>query len=267
MEQKMITIPFEVEKAKKIQAGEEPGKIVTREGCDVRIVCWDVKDNDFPIVAALTSLEDKNNESVLVFKEDGRSCHHENFKEDRFDLLLQIPEWTQFKDGDMIVCEIDDDENGNCRQRYSILLGKVELMDGIPCFNSYASFDYNPTQDVGKHIHYKVPFNIYFIRLAKEEEKQKFVEWLQEENTDEARYILKRFFGIEEKQECEFEPFQQVLVRDDCKRRWVCALFNFYDRRKETSYPFVCIGGSFRYCIPYNDQTKHLLGTTDDWEE
>ena len=56
-------------------------------------------------------------------------------------------------------------------------------------------------------------------------------------------------------------------VRDDCKRRWVCALFNFYDRRKETSYPFVCIGGSFRYCIPYNDQTKHLLGTTEDWEE
>lgn len=264
MEQKMITIPFEVEKAKKIQAGEEPGKIVTRAGRNVRVVCWDRHDDTYPIIALFWSKE-RINEVCKTYRNNG--CFFENGEENQYDLTLQVPEWTQFKDGDMIVCEIDDDENGNCRQRYSILLGKVELMDGIPCFNSYASCDYNPTQDVGKHIHYKAPFNIYSIRLAKEEEKQKFVEWLQEENTDEARYILKRFFGIEEKQECEFEPFQQVLVRDDCKRRWVCALFNFYDRRKETSYPFVCIGGSFRYCIPYNEQTKHLLGTTDNWEE
>ena len=264
MEQKMITIPFEVEKAKKIQAGEEPGKIVTRAGRNVRVVCWDRHDDTYPIIALFWS-EERINEVCKTYRNNG--CFFKNGEENQYDLTLQVPEWTQFKDGDMIVCEIDDDENGNCRQRYSILLGKVELMDGIPCFNSYASCDYNPTQDVGKHIHYKAPFNIYSIRLAKEEEKQKFVEWLQEENTDEARYILKRFFGIEEKQECEFEPFQQVLVRDDCKRRWICALFNFYDRRKETLYPFVCIGGSFRYCIPYNEQTKHLLGTTDNWEE
>lgn len=259
----MITIPFEVEKAKKIQAGEEPGKITIRAGRRVRIVCWDMNEEGYPIVGIITN--DNGKEWVTRFTKAGE--YYFEGGENMCDLVLQVPEWTQFKDGDMIVCEIDDDENGNCRQRYSILLGKVELMDGIPCFNSYASCDYNPTQDVGKHIHYKAPFNIYSIRLAKEEEKQKFVEWLQEENTDEARYILKRFFGIEEKQECEFEPFQQVLVRDDCKRRWICALFNFYDRRKETSYPFVCIGGSFRYCIPYNDQTKHLLGTTDNWEE
>ena len=259
----MITIPFDVERAKKIQAGEEPGKIVTREGCDVRIVCWDVKDNDFPIVAALTSLEDKNNESVLVFKEDGHSCHHENFKEDGFDLLLQVPEWTQFKDGDMIVCEIYDDENGNCLQRYSILLGKVELMDGIPCFNSYASCDYNPTQDVGKHIHYKAPFNIYSIRLAKEEEKQKFVEWLQGENTDEAKNILKLFFGIEEKQEQKFEFLQPVLVRDGKGDSWKYGEFTF---GREGLY-YINGGISWVSCIPYNEQTKHLLGTTDNWEE
>ena len=260
----MITIPFEVEKAKRIQDGEEPGKVVTRDGIGARIVCWDRQDDIYPIIALLWNKE-RSNEVCKTYRNNG--CFLKNGEENQYDLTLQVPEWTQFKDGDMIVCEIDDDENGNCRQRYSILLGKVELMDGIPCFNSYASCDYNPTQDVGKHIHYKAPFNIYSIRLAKEEEKQKFVEWLQGENTDEAKNILKLFFGIEEKQECEFEPFQQVLVRDDCKRRWRCTLFNFYDKHKEPSYPFVCIGGSFRYCIPYNDQTKHLLGTTDNWEE
>ena len=264
METKMITIPFNAGLAKKIQEGNYPGSIITRNGNDVRIICWDLQKDHFPIIAVITTDGD---EDVYYRTIGGRSSVDNEEEEGSDDLVLLVPEWTQFKDGDMIVCEIDDDENGNCRQRYSILLGKVELMDGIPCFNSYASCDYNPTQDVGKHIHYKAPFNIYSIRLAKEEEKQKFVEWLQGENTDEAKNILKLFFGIEEKQECEFEPFQQVLVRYDCKRRWRCDLFNFYDKHKEPSYPFVCIGGSFRYCIPYNEQTKHLLGTTDNWEE
>ena len=31
---------------------------------------------------------------------------------------------------------------------------------------------------------------------------------------------------------------------------------------------FVAVGGSaWTECIPYNDQTKHLLGTTNDWKE
>ena len=39
-------------------------------------------------------------------------------------------------------------------------------------------------------------------------------------------------------------------------------------------YPYHCIGNSVRYCIPYNNDTKHLVGTTDEvpeyyryWEE
>ena len=258
METKMITIPFDVERAKKIQAGEEPGKIVTREGCDVRIVCWDVKDNDFPIVAALTSLEDKNNESVLVFKEDGRSCHHENFKEDGFDLLLQVPEWTQYKEGDILVVLPEvvvifnrfEECTDCCKTKFFVAL------------SAESEKLYFPDREEN-HFGYREDIKGY----ANEEQKQQLIVALKASTDPRAKEYLKRFFGIEEKQECEFEPFQQVLVRDDCKRRWICALFNFYDRRKETSYPFVCIGGSFRYCIPYNDQTKHLLGTTEDWEE
>ena len=256
----MITIPFDVERAKRIQAGEEPGKIVTRAGRNVRVVCWDRHDDTYPIIALFWSKE-RINEVCKTYRNNG--CFFENGEENQYDLTLQVPEWTQFKDGDMIVCEIDDDENGNCRQRYSILLGKVELMDGIPCFNSYASCDYNPTHDVGKHIHYKAPFNIYSIRLAKEEEKQKFVEWLQEENTDEARYILKRFFGIEEKQEQKFEFLQPVLVRDGNGDSWKYGEFIF---GREGLF-YINGGISWVSCIPYNDQTKHLLGTTENWEE
>lgn len=256
METKMITIPFDVERAKKIQAGEEPGKITTLGGRGARIVCWDRKTYMKYRIVAL--LDTPKFELITNHTETGESKSY-----NEYNLVLQVPEWTQYKDRDMIVCEIDDDENGNCRQRYSILRGEVELMGGVPRFNSYASCDYNPTQDVGKHIHYKAPFNIYSIRLAKEEEKQKFVEWLQEENTDEAKNILKLFFGIEEKQEQKFEFLQPVLVRDGKGDSWKYGEFTF---GREGLY-YINGGISWMSCIPYNEQTKHLLGTTDDLED
>lgn len=29
---------------------------------------------------------------------------------------------------------------------------------------------------------------------------------------------------------------------------------------------FSCVGNMWRHCIPYNEETKHLLGTTDEWK-
>lgn len=71
METKMITIPFDVELAKKIQIGTKPGKIVTRDGWDVRIVCWDFKFEGLPIIA-LTSCEN-GEEQHGAYSKDGCS--------------------------------------------------------------------------------------------------------------------------------------------------------------------------------------------------
>ena len=46
----MNEICFVLELAKDIQAGKSKGRIVTRDGKPVRIVCWDVK-GDYPILA------------------------------------------------------------------------------------------------------------------------------------------------------------------------------------------------------------------------
>jgi hypothetical protein len=43
-------IPFDLEIANKIQAGEIDGKIKTIHGCKARIICWDRKDSETPIV-------------------------------------------------------------------------------------------------------------------------------------------------------------------------------------------------------------------------
>ena len=63
---------------------------------------------------------------------------------------------------------------------------------------------------------------------------------------------------------CEFKPFDKVLGRNEKDAVWEAELFSHY--KEESQYPFCCIGFSRKYCIPYNKETAHLLGTTDDWE-
>ena len=68
------------------------------------------------------------------------------------------------------------------------------------------------------------------------------------------------------------QTFDNVLVRDDESCKWRA---NFYSHEDESmAYPFRCIGKTYTYCIPYNDDTKHLVGTKDEapeyyryWEE
>ena len=60
------------------------------------------------------------------------------------------------------------------------------------------------------------------------------------------------------------KPFDKVL----CKvvyGRWHCDFFSCYI--EGYAYPNICISGSYLYCIPYNDETKHLVGTTDEAPE
>ena len=57
------------------------------------------------------------------------------------------------------------------------------------------------------------------------------------------------------------KPFDKVL----CKvvyGRWHCDFFSCYIEGH--AYPNICISGSYLYCIPYNDDTKHLVGKTDE---
>ena len=62
------------------------------------------------------------------------------------------------------------------------------------------------------------------------------------------------------------KPFDKVLVRygnGDC---WCCALFSNIINDEEI-YKYKCFCGIFKCCIPYNDDTKHLVGTTKEAPE
>ena len=62
------------------------------------------------------------------------------------------------------------------------------------------------------------------------------------------------------------KPFDKVLVRDRYSYKWVCGLFShIIDDNVE--YMYICVGSCNKYCIPYNDETKHLVGTTEESPE
>ena len=59
-------------------------------------------------------------------------------------------------------------------------------------------------------------------------------------------------------------PFDKVLVRDTISEYCECE---FFSRQMDDTYPYVGIAHSYKFCIPYNDDTKHLVGTTDEAPE
>ena len=62
------------------------------------------------------------------------------------------------------------------------------------------------------------------------------------------------------------QPFDRVLVRDGDSENWRIQLFS-YIIESVTCYPYSCINNPYKYCIPYNDNTKYLIGTTDEAPE
>lgn len=61
------------------------------------------------------------------------------------------------------------------------------------------------------------------------------------------------------------KPFDKVLVRDGEAYMWKPTLLSYINNA--IIYPYVCTNSSYRYCIPYNDDTKYLAGTTEEAPE
>lgn len=99
-------------------------------------------------------------------------------------------------------------------------------------------------------------------RPATEEEKQQLFEALAKEGK---AWDAEKKQIVDLKPKCEFKPFDKVLVKI-AGHTWTADFFSHYDENDE-ELPYVCIGyGRVTHCIPYNEETKHLLGTTDEWK-
>lgn len=109
-----------------------------------------------------------------------------------------------------------------------------------------------------------------FSRHATEEEKQKLFDAIKDNGykwNPETKTLEKL---EEEKQKWNpdtLQPFDKVLVRDNVSQYWCGNLYLYTDKETDSEYPYFCINDSVKYCIPFNDDTKHLLGTSDEAPE
>ena len=126
------------------------------------------------------------------------------------------------------------------------------------------------------HVGYDFETNEFFFsrerfdRLSTEEEKQKLFEAIKKSgykwNADTKS--LEKF--VEPKfNPNTFRPFDKVLVRffdSDC---WRCEFFSHITNVYDNVYRYTTTSGNTLYdkCIPYNDETKHLLGKVDEAPE
>lgn len=157
----------------------------------------------------------------------------------------------EFKDGD-ILCVIESTNN-----YHYILI--YECQDDEHIYR-YVTMLENNSLITEKGSYFTKPKD-YSMRYATEEEKQQLFDALAKK--DKAWDAEKKQI-VDLKPKCEFKPFDKVLGRNEKDDVWEAELFSHY--REESQYPFRCIGFGRKYCIPYNEETAHLLGTTDDYE-
>ena len=61
-------------------------------------------------------------------------------------------------------------------------------------------------------------------------------------------------------------PFDKVLVRNTHSNPWRCSLFSHIETDRHL-FPYATSGWNYPCCIPFNDDTKHLVGTNEEAPE
>lgn len=62
------------------------------------------------------------------------------------------------------------------------------------------------------------------------------------------------------------KPFDKVLVRDNNGSPWFTNFYSHY-RKEFSRFCYGCSNTNYAQCIPYNDETKHLVGTKEPCPE
>lgn len=152
---------------------------------------------------------------------------------------LEIEKKLEFKDGDIVVY---GKSAAICRKFYKHTL----------CF--YVSLN----EMVGLLFDDEVESSEEY-RFATEEEKKQLFSALEKEGK---RWDSDKKAIVDLKPKVELKPFDKVLVRDFGSQAWQVSLFSY----KDSDFYYCCNGCGWNQCIPYNEKTAHLLGTTGEWK-
>lgn len=201
----------------------------------------------------ISHLDAQNTQDYHIEDDKAAAQTYINTIEERFGgkLNLETLEIEQpkpkFKDGDIIT--IEDTE-------YKAII--IYKSNDYCMFRSYAVID-NCYKKLG--IDKIVNALGRCTRLATNYEKQQLFSALEKEGK-RWNSVTKQIEDLPKK--CEFKPMDWCLMRDK-KETWKLCQFSFFDGDYEA--PYNAVGGNwFDECIPYNEETKHLLGIADEWK-
>lgn len=160
---------------------------------------------------------------------------------------LEIDKQPEFKDGDIMVSNS----------------GSIVLVKEIKCGERV----YYHACMINGNVYIKGTEDEYYgivsdiDRLATDTEKLQFFDALAKKGK---RWDVGKKQIVDLKPKVELKPFDKVLVRDAADDAWHIDLFERMQNSRV--YPYMCLNRVWNFCIPYNENTKHLLGTTDEWE-
>lgn len=196
---------------------------------------------EFLCTTAKYSLEDKDIVQTYIKtieKRLGGKLNHETLEIENAQ--------PEFKDGDIVCISgmgylsygiVKSIDNSSKKMEYYVLNDMSTLK-----FEDWLSFEDKQIQPITE-----TQQIILFDALAKENKA-----WDAEK---------KEFIDLKPK--VELKPFDKVVVRCSKADKWSIDFFSY-----KVSNGYICTGDAwFGYCLPYNEETAHLLGTTDDWEE
>lgn len=196
---------------------------------------------------------------------------------------LEIEKKPEFKDGDVFFVRCEDD---SFIEIFNYSKKNGDLYDHASLNTATQVLDISGRYRICKD-------EIVEIRLATDSEKQELFDALAKEGkawNAEKKQIVDLKSKIDEqelfsalakegkardaekkevvdlKPKIELKPFDKVLVRDGKNEIWEPAFF-FRNLSHLNVYNYQTVGGESRvYCIPFNEETAKLIGTTDDWE-
>ena len=167
-------------------------------------------------------------------------------------LVVEKPQ-PEFKDGDIVFMKgIKSELFANC-----IFILRSEYKDGDERAFYYAFYNADDKYTLDEYGNTKVH---YSLRLATDSEKQQLFDALSKKGK---RWDAEKKQIVDLKPKVdELKPFDKVLVRDSESDKWRANLFGYIDNGEY----YHCVFANWVYCIPYNEETAHLLGTTDEWK-
>lgn len=213
-----------------------------------------------------------------------KECDEEDYNKEETKMLTSVFEKATDDDAQTYISTIEERLGGKLnRETLEIEKTQPEFKDGdIVCISGMGYLAYGIVKSIdnsSKKLEYYVLNDMSTL---------KFEDWLSFEDkqiqpiTETQQIILfdalakknkawdaekKEFIDLKPK--CEFKPFDKVLCRNSKDDTWEADFFARLTR-KEIDYTqsgkYLCVGDLWMYCIPYNEETAHLLGTTDEWK-